>query len=84
MQDWMVVAVTVAMHAQVCDMVRESLNLMALVATEVIQDLSGTERDFISTAPTISTDGASRCLTMLINFLVAADHSVTDVTGVTL
>jgi hypothetical protein len=77
------VAVTVAMHAQVCDMVRESLNLMALVASEAIQDLLGTERDSFSTALTVGTDSLSRCLTMLNNVLVAAGHTQDSGTGLT-
>jgi hypothetical protein len=83
MQDWRDVAVTVAMHAQVCDMVRESLSLMALVATEAIQDLSDTERDSFATALTIGTDSVSRCLTVLNNVLGAAGHTQNSGTGLT-
>jgi hypothetical protein len=83
MQGWRDVAVAVAMHAQICDMVRESLNLMALVATEEIQDLSGTERGSSSTALTIGTDRASRCFAMLDKILVAAGHTQDSGTGLT-
>jgi hypothetical protein len=83
MQGWRDVAVTVAMHAQVCDMVRESLNLMASVATEATQYLSGTERGSFSAALTIAAESVSRCFTMLNNILVAADHTPDSVTGLT-
>jgi hypothetical protein len=83
MQGWSDVAVRVAMHAQVCDMVRESLNLMALVAAEAIQELSGTEQGSVSTALTIGTVSVSRCFAMLNNVLAAAGHTQGNITGLT-
>jgi hypothetical protein len=83
MQGWRDVAVTVAMHAQVCAMVQESLNLMALVATEATQHLSGTERGSSSTAFTSGTDRVSRCFAMLDKVLVAAGRTQDSGTGLT-
>jgi hypothetical protein len=69
------VLVTIAVSAQVCAVVQDSLALLAVIATGAVYILPGTDPQTISTALTIGSDSASRCFGMLNNLLASAGHT---------
>jgi hypothetical protein len=78
------VLVTIAVSAQVCAMVQDSLALLELISTGAVYIRPGTAPRIVSTALTIGSDSTSRCIGMLNSLLASAGHTQdtgADITG---